>query len=212
MVRGGTEWRSRSAWTGLVAPGRHGRVGGDPGVCVMPREGLGLALIVGRDLNTMSLGVALSELVGAAPPAKPRVTSGDNVDLIWAGPRRWLLVSGRRDIVQIAQRKLGGLAAVTDQTDARAILRLSGPRARDALAKGCLIDLHPRVFAPGDTALTTIAHIGVQLWQVDDVPTFDLTVSRSLAASFWSWLAAAAAEYACEIVTPRERGTTVMAE
>jgi len=178
----------------------------------MPREGLGLALIVARDLNAISLDMALSELVGAASPTKPRVTSGDNADLIWAGPGRWLLVSERRDIAQIAQRKLGGLAAVTDQTDARAILRLSGPRARDALAKGCLIDLHPRVFAPGDTALTTIAHIGVQLWQVDDGSSFDLAVSRSLAGSFWSWLTAAAAEYGYEIVAPRERGTTVMAE
>jgi len=202
MVRGGPEWRSRSPWTGLIAPGRHGRADGDPGVCVMPRENLGLATIIGRDRDGAALERTLSELVGIAPPATPRLVSGHNGDLIWSGRRRWLLLSERPDIVPLAAEKLAGLAAVSDQSDARAILRLSGPRARDALAKGCLIDLHPRVFAPCETALTTIARIGVQLWQVDDWPTYDLAVFRSLAASFWSWLAAAAAEYACEIVTP----------
>ena len=30
--------------------------------------------------------------------------------------------------------------------------------------------------------------MGVTLWQVDDAPTYDIAVFRSLAGSFWKWL------------------------
>ena len=49
-----------------------------------------------------------------------------------------------------------------------------------------------------------MAHIGCQLWQVDETPTFDLLVNRSLAKSFWSWLTASAAEYGYEVSYNRE--------
>jgi sarcosine oxidase subunit gamma len=56
------------------------------------------------------------------------------------------------------------------------------------------------VFGPGRAAATEIAHMGCQLWQVDDKPTFDLMVNRSLSKSLWSWLAASAAAYGYEVV------------
>jgi len=33
------------------------------------------------------------------------------------------------------------------------------------------------------------------IWQVDEMPTYDLAVPTSYAESFWSWLTASAAEY-----------------
>ena len=79
----------------------------------------------------------------------------------------------------------------------------SGSRARKSATsspRAVCIDLHPRVFRPGDVALTAIAHIGVQLWQLDDGPTYELAVFRSMAMSFWSWFEGAAAEYGYEII------------
>ena len=43
--------------------------------------------------------------------------------------------------------------------------------------------------------MTAIAHIGVQLWQLDDAPTYELAVPRSMAKSFWTWFSASAAEF-----------------
>ena len=74
------------------------------------------------------------------------------------------------------------------------IFACGGPKARDALAKGVPIDLHPRVFRPGDAAVTS-AHIGVHLWQVDDAPTYELIVPRSFAVAFREWFDEAAAEF-----------------
>jgi sarcosine oxidase subunit gamma len=83
------------------------------------------------------------------------------------------------------------------------LLQAAGPRVRDALAKGLAIDLHPRVFTTGHAAVTAVAHIGVHIWQVDDSPTYEIAVPRSLAISFWRWLAASAAEYGLEFVDAR---------
>jgi len=90
---------------------------------------------------------------------------------------------------------LAGLASVSDQSDGRVVVRVGGPRARDTLAKGLPIDLHPRAFKPGDAAVSVVAHIAVHLWQIDPAPTYELAVPRSFAASFCDWLAAAAAEF-----------------
>jgi methylglutamate dehydrogenase subunit D len=91
---------------------------------------------------------------------------------------------------------------VADQSDARLVLRLSGPSVRDILVKGVPVDLHPKAFKPGDVAVTLVAYIGVQLDMLDDA-TFQLTAPRSMAGSFWSWLTAAATEFGYEIRPPR---------
>jgi heterotetrameric sarcosine oxidase gamma subunit len=93
-----------------------------------------------------------------------------------------------------------GLAFIVDQSHARALLRVTGPRARDTLEKGLAIDLHPRAFATGFAAATSVAHIPVLLWQVDDRPTYEFAVPRSYALSFWHWLEASAVAYGLEIV------------
>ena len=120
------------------------------------------------------------------------------------GPGQWLAVSEAlagdglaRDLAQ----RLKGLASISDQSGGRTVLRVSGPRARDVLAKGLPIDLHPRAFAPGSAATSAIALMGVQLWQIDDTPSYDIALFRSLSASFWRWLASSAAEFGYEVTT-----------
>ena len=61
------------------------------------------------------------------------------------------------------------------------------------------IDLHPRVFKPGDTAVTTVAHMGVHFWQLDDAPTYEFAVFRSFGEAFWQWLVDASAEFGVAI-------------
>jgi sarcosine oxidase subunit gamma len=125
--------------------------------------------------------------------------------VIGLAPQQWLAIAegekGRALLARIGT-DLSGLAAVVDQSDAKAMLRLSGPRVRDVLAKGCALDLHPRAFKPQDAATTQLALIPCQLWLLDEAPTFELAVPLSYARSFWSWLAASAAEYGYEVKPP----------
>jgi heterotetrameric sarcosine oxidase gamma subunit len=195
-------WTERQAWDGLIQAGRLGLSGGAPGLNVTALAGLGLASVIVRDGQGEALRSTMRVRWAIEPPNTPRVGKGNGCDLVWSGPGQWLAVSGSQDIAVSLAAELGGIAAVTDQSDGRAMLRISGPRARDVLAKGCAVDLHSRVFRTGDAALTAIAYVGVHLWQVDDSPTYDFAVPRSMAGSFWSWLAASAAEFGCEIARP----------
>ncbi len=94
---------------------------------------------------------------------------------------------------------LGEYAAISDQSDGQAVLRVSGPKARDALCKLVPIDLHPRIFRNGDVAVTVAGHIAATLWRLNDEPNgqavFEIAVFRSLAQSFWTALSESAAEF-----------------
>ena len=93
-----------------------------------------------------------------------------------------------------------GLASVSDQSSTYAVLRISGPSARQILSRGAFIDFAPLVFGAGSAAVTVISHIGVIVWQVDDVPTFEVALFRSFAGSFWHWIQANCAALGIGIV------------
>ena len=90
-------------------------------------------------------------------------------------------------------------AAVNDVGQGRLVLRLTGPRVRDILAKGCPLDLHASAFPTGHCAESLIGHIGVTIDCTAD-ETFDLYVNRSYAAFFWEWLTRAAMEYGYRVL------------
>jgi sarcosine oxidase subunit gamma len=44
-----------------------------------------------------------------------------------------------------------------------------------------------------------VGYINTQIDMLDDAPTYQLAAPRSMAGSFWSWLAASAAEFGYEV-------------
>lgn len=135
---------------------------------------------------------------GLSLPEPGRAAFAAEHGLVWSGPEQWLLTCSAREGLAGLSQRLHGIAAVTDQSDAYGVVAISGPKARDMLAKGVAIDLHPNGFGSGSAARTAIAHLGVQLWQRTDEPAYELTVARSFAGSLWSWLLAASAEFGAE--------------
>jgi sarcosine oxidase subunit gamma len=99
------------------------------------------------------------------------------------------------------------LATVSDQIGSYAVLRLTGPRVRDALAKFIPLDLHARVFDPGSAASTIASHIPVTLWRLadasDGLPIFELAAPRSYAGSFWHVVMESAAQFGLDRSWPR---------
>jgi sarcosine oxidase subunit gamma len=172
-------------------------------VALSERTGLAIAHIAARKGKIPEVVQRLAALVGTAPEDGPRCVTGDSMVLVGCAPGQWLaFLEGTSRAAGLARvtDALADIASVTDTSSGKVVVRVTGPRARDVLAKGCPVDLDPRVFGPGSAAATEIAHVGCLLWQVDDKPTFDLVVNRSPAKSFWSWLAASAAEYGYEVV------------
>jgi sarcosine oxidase subunit gamma len=191
-----------SALKGLAVPGRHGKANGEPGLVITERLGLGLATVAAR--KGAPVRAAVKSSYGVDLPDDATVGQGPEVSFVGYGPGQWLAVSetfAGDALARDLKQRLKGLASVSDQSGGRTVLRLSGPRARDVLAKGLPIDLHPRAFGPGSAATSTISLMGVQLWQVDGAPTYDIALFRSLSASFWRWLTASEAEFGYEVTT-----------
>jgi methylglutamate dehydrogenase subunit D len=195
--------QERSALHGLALPGRHGNAAGAAGLRIEERSDLAIANVIAKREKRFMLVNAVNTAFGIALPDGPRRASKGGVTFAGTGPEQWMASAEGPDAAGFATRlrgRIGPFAAVADQSDARLALDLSGLRVRDVLAKGVAIDLHPKVFKPGDVASTPIAYIGVQLDMLDGAPTYRLTAPRSMAGSLWSWLSASAAEFGYDVV------------
>lgn len=194
-------WTPLSAWAGIARPGTFGAAG-RTGVVATLLGGHGLASLIAPPDGSEALARHVEQTMALTLPATPRIVSGPAGDAIWTGPGQWLLRTPSREQMASLIALLSPEAAVSDQSDARAAMRLSGWQVRDALAKGVMIDLHPAAFPVGAAAATSVAHLGVNLWRLPeaaDGPVFEIMVARSFAGSFWSWFAASAAEFGCRV-------------
>lgn len=117
------------------------------------------------------------------------------------GPGRWLLIApGSQDLpARLVGRIAPQVAAITDLSHGRTVVRVSGPDTRRMLAKLCTLDLDARVFTPGRCAQTLLGQAGVLLAAVSD-EVIDVFFSRSYAVFAWETLADAAAEYGYSVV------------
>jgi heterotetrameric sarcosine oxidase gamma subunit len=131
----------------------------------------------------------------AKRPAVPQMPGAP--PLLQVGPRRWLVVDRRDRLDSLSASLATSLEGFvgTDLSQARTVLRIGGGKARDVLAKGCALDLHPGVFPAGSCAATSVAGLAAVLVAVDDAPTYDLHVARTYGQYVWEWIREAAAEY-----------------
>jgi len=193
--------QERSPLHGLAKPGHYGRAG-LAGLTIVQRTDIAFASVIARRGQREALASATQTAFGLALPDGPRRAGKNGMAFAGIGPDQWIASAENTDDLTASLReRIGAFAAVVDQSDSRLVLHLSGARARDVLAKGMPIDLHPRAFKTGDVASTLVAHIGVQIDMLDDAPIFQLTAPRSMAGSFWSWLSASAAEFSYDVVT-----------
>ncbi|MCW5698485.1 MAG: hypothetical protein KIT00_01450 [Rhodospirillales bacterium] len=163
------------------------------------------------DGSLARFGNAVKTVLGIAPPTEPNTVTGpedfaDGARILWLGPDEWLIVGGDVDAEPSGALRLAlsdRHAAVVDVSDGRAVIALSGPNARDVLAKGCPLDLHPRAFGPGRCAQTVLAKAHVILHQIDASPSYEIYVHRSFADYLWSWLEDAAGEFGVRISNSR---------
>ncbi|MFC4533776.1 sarcosine oxidase subunit gamma [Sphaerisporangium dianthi] len=125
--------------------------------------------------------------LGVRLPLEPNtwLRSGD-ADVVWLGPDEWLVI-GDAGLPRSEE------IAVTDVSAQRTTIEVAGPGARDLLAHGCAIDLHPSVFGPGRCAQTMLARAQVVLIAGED-DGFRVLVRASYARYLADWLADAAVD------------------
>ncbi|MFN0041590.1 MAG: sarcosine oxidase subunit gamma [Alphaproteobacteria bacterium] len=194
--------QSPLASLGLAA--RAAAADGAAGVTMGERERVILVNLRGDGADRGFLDRARQAL-GVDLPVEPNtVAEGTRHRVLWLGPNDWLVVAGEGENLAAAlDAALAGMhVSVTDNSDARAVVALSGARARDVLAKGCPLDLHVRAFGPMRCAQSRLAKVAVLIDQRDDTPSYDLYVLRSQARYLWRWLEDAASEYGVSIARP----------
>ena len=122
----------------------------------------------------------------------PSPASAPSCTIYWLGPDEWLLVSAlgkESDIAEQLNENLAGQCySLVDVSGGQVMMRLRGPRAREVLARGCTLDLHPRAFKTGRCAQSTLAKTSMLIALVDDTPSFDIIVRRSFAEYAARWL------------------------
>ncbi len=140
---------------------------------------------------------ALGREFGVRWPLVPNTTAtGEDVKVLWLGPSEWVVEHlPAADIAVRAARACGDTPHhVADVSEGRVVFELAGPKAREVLAKGCSLDLHPRVFAVGQCAQTLLHHANILL-DACGPDRFRFYTDRSLAAWMTAWLEDATLEY-----------------
>lgn len=115
---------------------------------------------------------ALERAAGAVFPAPGRWT-GAETRVVWTGPGQAMVLGPR-----VAPEG----AAVTDQSDAWAVMRLEGQGAEAVLARLVPVDVRRAHFPPGHAARTMLHHMTCTLMRTGE-DAFEIMVFRSMAAT-----------------------------
>lgn len=113
--------------------------------------------------------------VGLGWPSPGKSAATQTARIIWTG-------AGQAFALGIEPAPLAGLAALTDQTDGWARMRLEGADAAAVLARLVALDLAEAGFPPGSVARCGLNHMQLILVR-ERADRFELFVFRSMAAS-----------------------------
>jgi sarcosine oxidase subunit gamma len=199
-------WTARSALQHTTIAGRHGVATQKPGVALSEVRDFDLVLIFAQRGKWAATAKAIKAHFGVAAPTAPKAVAGKEATIIWSGADQVRALSPRKDATPPLDRlnqAFEGIASLSDQSDGRALIRISGPDATKALAKISSLDFHDSIFPVGAAATTSIDHTTVNLWRssdgADGFPVFNLLVFSSFADSLWHTVLDSSAEYGVDI-------------
>lgn len=144
---------------------------------------------------------AICDVLGVELPVTPNHWRGDaDTAILWLGPDEWLVMAPAGQADDIERRLRDARAddpwlSVADVSHNYTGFELSGPAARDVLAKGCPLDLHPRGFGPGDCAQSLLAKTRVLLRTTERDNHIEIWLRNSFARYAATWLLDAMEEF-----------------
>lgn len=166
----------------LMPAGRHGRAEGEP-VTILERR---MRRVRVSAFRGRPVGATMKSLAGLDLPRAGELAAGTGgVRAVWLQPAVWLIEAPfetAADPLSGLASGLAGAAQVLDETDARTTFSIAGPQARDVLERLITIDLDPRAFGPGRTAVTPLGHVAAVLIATGPA-AYDLVVPSTFAAA-----------------------------
>jgi len=138
--------------------------------------------------------------VSALPTTASTTATAPDTTVIWFGPDEWLVTSTAQAPEELESRLRDAVVehggAAVDVSAQRTTVRMRGAHARDVIAKGCSVDLHPRVFTSGTAVQTMLGQAAVVLMPLgDNGSDYRILVRSSFARYLAEWLIDGAEEF-----------------
>ena len=155
---------------------------------------LGMITLRG-DLNASQMRKASTAIAGVDYPDPRKCNSEGEHGIAWMSPDELLVMCPYSEVPDALEKiaKTSGdhhMLAV-NVSDARAVFRVSGPHAREVMAKLAPVDLDPSMLTPGMFRRTRLAQVPAAFWMRDG-ETFQIICFRSVAQYVFDLLKVAA--------------------
>ena len=132
---------------------------------------------------------AVANLTEQDVPEANKFIQATDKRLVWQGHNRYLWITEATDL-----KDSDGLY-ITNQSQSKTQIQVSGARARSLLMRGIQVDISDSAMPVGTAVMTHINHIGVTLMRLPDnlleaepQPVFELWVMRGFAVSLFEFL------------------------
>ncbi len=123
------------------------------------------------------------------------VVSNSDTRILWNGPKNWLLVSTKKDLLKnISEVFKETDFAVTDLSHSRAIIQLEGAEAKEVIKKGCPFNFN--ILQKNNSVNSTYNGIAFTVDMLDDNPNkIRLFALRSFGESLYHSITDASLEF-----------------
>ncbi len=147
------------------------------------------------DLTRPKMKAAVKTAAGVGMPKPNTIEMTDGAGAAWMSPDELLLLVPYPEVSDRLGRATDTLgnehSLAVDVSDARALFSVSGPRAREVMAKLAPVDLSKEAFHPGMFRRTRMAQVPAAFWMADEA-TFHIICFRSVAQYVFDLLCVAA--------------------
>ncbi|MFK7876981.1 MAG: sarcosine oxidase subunit gamma [Paracoccaceae bacterium] len=147
------------------------------------------------DLASVKIKAAVSTVTGVDMPRQGEANCAGANGLFWMSPDEILVMCLRDEVAANLDKIRKSLhqdhALVENVSDARAVFHVTGPLARDVLAKLAPVDLSPECFQPGQLRRTRLAQVAAAFHMRED-HCFEVICFRSVAQYVFDVLKTAA--------------------
>ena len=124
-----------------------------------------------------------------------KVTCNNDTRILWVGPKNWLLISRKKDLLKNIFELLQETDfAITDLSHSRAIIELEGENSKEVLKKGCPFNFDE---LKKDNCLNSVFHgISITIDMINDNPNkIRLFALRSFGESLYHSITDASLEF-----------------
>ena len=116
-------------------------------------------------------------------PVQPNTyVTNDNVKVIWLGPNEWL-ITNNQNLYKNLKKEIGDIqASVTDVSENRTVIRISGDQIFKLLSKFLVLDLEKNLPDESSCAQTLFVKVPVLLVRNNNekqIPEIDIFTNRS---------------------------------